>query len=76
MNAYAYEISVYYADCEITVKTYDIYQVLSMIREAFNSNAERFECISGYTGEVLMYKNSDDCYWTPEFKLMWIGFMV
>lgn len=76
MNAYAYEISIYYTDREITIKTNDIYCALSAVREAFNNDAERFECISGYTGEVLMYKNSDGIYWSPEFWLMWIGFMI
>lgn len=79
MNAYAYEVSACYADHEIIVKTDNIYSALSAVREAFNNNAERVECISGYTGEVLMYKNPDaemDRYWSPEFKLMWLGFIV
>lgn len=79
MNAYAYEVSARYEGHEVITKTDNIQHALRTVRDAWNNNAECVECISDYTGEVLMYTDPHgeiDCYMSPEFKLMWLGFTL
>ena len=71
-----YEVSVFYPDAEVTVKTNDPeIAVLEILRA--DANGIHANVIDGYTGEVLALVNSPDGerYCTEEFSLMTLGFL-
>ena len=71
-----YEVSVFYPDAEVTVKTNDPEIAILEILRA-DANGIHANVTDGYTGEVLALVNSPDGerYCTEEFSLMTLGFL-
>lgn len=69
-----YEVSVFYDDAEVTVKTND---PEIAIMELLRADAKGVHaCVTdGYTGEVLAIVNHPEQFATPEFSLMVMGFL-
>lgn len=69
-----YEVSVFYDDAEVTVKTNDPETaILEMLRA--DANGVHAHVTDGYTGEVLAIANHPEQFATPEFSLMVMGFL-
>ena len=69
-----YEVSVFYPDAEVTVKTNDPEIAILEILRA-DANGIHANVTDGYTGEVLALVNSPEQFATPEFSLMVMGFL-
>ena len=69
-----YEVSVFYDDAEVTVKTNDpeiaILELLKADAKGVHANVS-----DGFTGEVLAIVNHPEQFATPEFSLMVMGFL-
>ena len=64
-----YEVSVFYPNAEVTVKTNDPeIAILEMLRA--DANGVHAHVIDGYTGEVLAIVNHPEQFATPEFSMM------
>lgn len=69
-----YEVSVFYDDAEVTVKTNDPeIAILEMLRA--DAKGVHAHVTDGYTGEVLAIVNHPEQFATPEFSLMVMGFL-
>lgn len=69
-----YEVSVFYDDAEVTVKTNDPETaILEMLRA--DAKGVHAHVTDGYTGEVLAIVNHPEQFATPEFSLMVMGFL-
>ena len=69
-----YEVSAFYDDAEVTVKTNDPeIAILEMLRA--DAKGVHAHVIDGYTGEVLAIVNHPEQFATPEFSLMVMGFL-
>lgn len=69
-----YEVSVFYPDAEVTVKTNDPEIAILEILRA-DANGVHAHVTDGYTGEVLAIVNHPEQFATPEFSLMVMGFL-
>ena len=69
-----YEVSVFYPDAEVTVKTNDPEIAILEILRA-DANGIHANVADGYTGEVLAIVNHPEQFATPEFSLMVMGFL-
>lgn len=69
-----YEVSAFYDDAEVTVKTNN---PEIAIMELLRADAKGVHaCVTdGYTGEVLAIVNHPEQFATPEFSLMVMGFL-
>ena len=69
-----YEVSVFYDDAEVTVKTNDPeIAILEMMKA--DAKGVHAHVTDGYTGEVLAIVNRPEQFATPEFSLMVMGFL-
>lgn len=69
-----YEVSVFYDDAEVTVKTNDPeIAILEMMKA--DVKGVHAHVTDGYTGEVLAIVNHPEQFATPEFSLMVMGFL-
>ena len=69
-----YEVSVFYPEAEVTVKTNDPEIAILEILKA-DANGVHAHVTDGYTGEVLAIVNHPEQFATPEFSLMIMGFL-
>lgn len=68
-----YEVSVFYPDAEVTVKTNDPeIAILEILRADANGVHAH---VTDFTGEVLAIVNHPEQFATPEFSLMVMGFL-
>ena len=69
-----YEVSVFYDDAEVTVKTNDPeIAILEMMKA--DAKGVHAHVTDGYTGEVLAIVNHPEQFATPEFSLMVMDFL-
>ena len=69
-----YEVSVFYDDAEVTVKTNDPeIAILEMMKA--DAKGVHAHVTDGYTGEVLAIVNHTKQFATPAFSLMVMGFL-
>ena len=69
-----YEVSVFYDDAEVTVKTNDPEIAIMEILRA-DAKGVHAHVTDGYTGEVLAIVNHPEQFATPEFSMMVMGFL-
>lgn len=69
-----YEVSVFYDDAEVTVKTNDPEIAILETMKA-DAKGVHAHVTDGYTGEVLAIVNHPEQFATPEFSLMVMGFL-
>lgn len=69
-----YEVSVFYDDAEVNVKTDNPEIAIMELMKADAKGAHAHVC-DGYTGEVLAIVNHPQQFATPEFSLMVMGFL-
>ena len=69
-----YEVSVFYDDAEVTVKTNDPEIAIMELLKA-DTKGVHAHVIDDFTGEVLAIVNHPEQFATPEFSLMVMGFL-
>ena len=69
-----YEVSVFYDDAEVNVKTDNPEIAIMELMKADAKGVHAHVC-DGYTGEVLAIVNHPQQFATPEFSLMVMGFL-
>lgn len=69
-----YEVSIFYDDAEVNVKTDNPEIAIMELMKADAKGVHAHVC-DGYTGEVLAIVNHPQQFATPEFSLMVMGFL-
>lgn len=74
---YSYYVTAHFDNSELTKATNDIYDAIgTAVTILTNDENIAVEITDGYTGELLMYRETDgEYYFTDEMRLMFAGYL-